>query len=265
MTMRRYVRLWIEFLKSNIKRETVFRFNFFLHIIGHLFWFIFSCIFFKVIYMNVHQIGDWNIYHVLTLIGVNQLITSLYEAFWGANLRQFQTYVEEGDFDHFILKPVDLQFLVSTRFIKLSPLFSLPVPLFVIFYSLSKLSISFSPLKILLFFIMLFIGLCIRYFIGFLIMSLSFYMTRVESLFYLQNEFFRYAGYPISIFTGISRLIFVFIIPVAIIANFPTMVLIEKAISFEFVIYAILLTLALAASTRCFFYYSIRKYTSASS
>ncbi|RKX38810.1 MAG: hypothetical protein DRP23_06000, partial [Thermotogae bacterium] len=125
--MRRYLRLWIEFLKSNIKRETVFRFNFFLHIIGHLFWFIFSCIFFKVIYMNVHQIGDWNIYHVLTLIGVNQLITSLYEAFWGANLRQFQTYVEEGDFDHFILKPVDLQFLVSTRFIKLSPLFSLPV------------------------------------------------------------------------------------------------------------------------------------------
>ncbi|MCM8807907.1 MAG: ABC transporter permease [Candidatus Omnitrophica bacterium] len=261
----KYFYLWWLFFISCFKKEIIFKGDFFLKIISHLFWFLFSIIFFRIIYLYKSEIGGWNLYQTLCLLSVNQIIISLYESFFAPNIRKFQNYIEDGSFDHFIIKPLDLQFFVSTRFINFNPLFSLSFSILLLIYSLKNLNLSINFMNILIFLFLLLIGVVIRYIFGFLIMTLSFYFVRINSLYALHNEFLKYSGYPSSIYPKPAQFFFIFIIPVIVIANFPAMSLMKFCLSYKIILYSIVFVLFMFFLSRKFFYYSIKKYVSASS
>lgn len=261
----RYFHLWISFFISCFKKEIIFKSDFFLKIISHLLWFLFSIIFFRIIYLHTPQIGGWNLYQTLCLLSVNQIVISLYESFFARNIRNFQNYIEDGSFDHFIIKPVDLQFFVSTRFINFNSIFSLPLSVFLLIYSLKNLNLDLNFIDVSIFIFLLLIGISIRYIFGFLIMTLSFYFVRIHSLYALHNEFLRYSGYPSSIYPKFAQFFFTFIIPIIVIANFPAMRLMKFCLSPKIIFYSLFFVLFLFILSRKFFYYSIKKYVSASS
>ncbi|MDI6850334.1 MAG: ABC-2 family transporter protein [bacterium] len=260
-----YISLWGEFLSMQIKRETIFRGSFLLEIVSYIFWFVFNVFFFGVIFSHTKSIGGWGPYEVLTLVSINQLIVALYDSFLGPNLRRFQTYIERGDFDIFLIKPVDLQFFVSTRFMDLKSLFSIPVAILTLIFSLSVRGNPPGVLELLIFFLCFLIGLLIRYGLGFLVMSLSFYFVRVSALHALQRELLSFAGYPLSIYEKFAKVFFTFILPVALIANLPAQALLKYRISSGIFIYSCVFAAFILIFSRKFFYHAIRRYESASS
>jgi ABC-2 type transport system permease protein len=248
-----------------VKRETVFRSSFLLEIVSYIFWFVFNIFFFGVIFSHTRSIGGWGPYEVLTLVSINQLIVALYDSFLGPNLRRFQTYIERGDFDTFVIKPIDLQFFISTRFVDLKPLFSIPPGILTLIFALSMRGSPPGVLEILIFFLCFLIGLVIRYGLGFLVMSLSFYFVRVSALHSLQRELLSFAGYPLSIYEKFAKVFFTFILPVALIANLPAQALLKYRISSGIVLYSCFFAAVILIFSRKFFNYAIRRYESASS
>uniref|UniRef100_A0A7V3ZW26 ABC transporter permease n=1 Tax=candidate division WOR-3 bacterium TaxID=2052148 RepID=A0A7V3ZW26_UNCW3 len=260
-----YVSLWKEFLSMQIKREISFRSSFLLEVVSYIFWFVFNIFFFSVIFSHRKSIGGWGPYEVLTLVSINQLIVALYDSFLGPNLRRFQTYIERGDFDTFLIKPIDLQFFVSTRFVELKPLFSMPVAIITLIFALSMRGIPPGAFEILMFFLSFLIGLVIRYGLGFLVMSLSFYFVRISALHSLQRELLSFAGYPISIYEKFAKVFFTFILPVALIANLPAQALLKYRISCGIFLYSCFFAVFILIFSRKFFNQAIRRYESASS
>ncbi|MEO0286482.1 MAG: ABC-2 family transporter protein [candidate division WOR-3 bacterium] len=263
--LRYYVSLWGEFLLLQVKRETIFRGSFLLEIVSYALWFLFNIFFFGVIFSHVKSIGGWGPLEVLTLISVNQVISAFYDGVLGTNLRRFQTYIERGDFDLFLMKPLDLQFFVSTRFADLKPLFSIPFPVFTLLFALLRRRVNIGVFDIFLFILCFVIGVLIRYGLGFLVMSLSFYFVRISALHSLQRELLSYAGYPLSIYEGFSRILFTFIFPVALIANLPAQAILNYQVSYGLLIYSLIFGLFILVFSRKMFYHALKHYESASS
>ncbi|NIA22701.1 MAG: hypothetical protein GWP03_00815 [Proteobacteria bacterium] len=262
----RYIYLWFSFFKISFSKEVEYRMDFLLQCLGYFLWFLFTIIFFKIIYSHVSSIGGWNFYQTLYLIGINQIIIYIYQGLFLRNFSNFSLLVRKGELDHLLLKPIDLQFISTLRNIDIRAFFLLPFPIILIFYSTShlQLNLSFSSYFLLLF--LIFLGLLLRYIIGFFIVIFAIWMGNVSSLSALQNEFLKYAGYPASIYKGASAIIFTYIIPIVLIANLPAGVILGKLKNpAEMVIYTILFTLIVFFLVRIFFYKAIKYYSSASS
>lgn len=260
-----YISLWMDFFLLQVKRETIFRSSFLLEIVSYTLWFLFNIFFFGVIFTHVRSIGGWGSYDVLTLISINQIMSALYDGFFGPNLRKFQTYIERGDFDIFLIKPLDLQFFVSTRFADLKPICSLPLPVFTLVFALLRRGIALGVFDLFLFILCFITGVLIRYGLGFLVMSFSFYFVRVSALHSLQRELLSYAGYPLSIYEGFSRILFTFIFPIALVANLPAMTILRRQVNYGLLIYSLFFACFILFFSRLMFYSAIRHYESASS
>lgn len=260
----RYLRLWITFFKNCLTRELEFRSNFFIQIIGNVIELLVTIVFFKVIYLHISTIGGWGIYETLFLVGTNQLITNLHNAFFGLNIPRISEYTRSGNLDLMLIKPIDTQFFVSCRYINFASLMSIIFPLFLLYYVVINSNFMFSSFLVFLYLLLIFCGVLIRYTIGFGTMILSFWVTRIEALYSLYSDFFSLAGYPSSIYQGVIRIFFIFIIPLIVVANFPVMIAI-KLLNPIYTLYALLISVLFFTFSRILFKFALRCYSSASS
>lgn len=240
-----------------------FRANFIFRILGNLLSFSISIIFFRIIYLNAPSIGGWNLYQTLILVSTCQIINSLHSALFGG-ISRLNDYVESGGLDLVLLKPLDPQFLISLRYIDFQSLLSLVFPIALILYIASLGKISFNPLHLTLFLLLLISGLLLRYALGFLVMASCLWVVRADALYALYNYIASLAQYPISIYQGGVRVFFTLVIPIIVIANFPALSLIGE-VSFKFVLLALLVTFFFFYLSRFVFTLGLRFYTSASS
>lgn len=218
----RYFRLWKVFLTNCLIREMGFRANFILGILGNLLSFSINILFFGIIYLNVQSIGGWDVYRTLILVSTCQIINLLYSALFGG-IANLTDYVKGGSLDFILLKPLDPQLLISLRYVNLQSFLSLAFPCATIVYvaHLGKIAISFSNL--LLYIFLLLCGLLLRYALGFIIMASSLWVVRIDALYALYNYIASLAQYPMSIYKGGVRILFTFVIPIIVIANFPAL------------------------------------------
>jgi ABC-2 type transport system permease protein len=97
-----------------------------------------------------------------------------------------------------------------------------------------------------------------------LVVSLAFFVVKVDNLSYLFSSIFDAARWPASVFKGGWSLLFTFVIPLALMTTYPALALLGKlapAVAAE----ALFGALLFAALARLVWTRSIARYTSASS
>jgi len=264
--MKKYISLWQCFLKNSVIREMEFSTNFLLQLVGHLLWFVFTLLFFNIIYLHIKSINGWTIHQTHFLIATNQIVIYLYQAFFGRNLSRFPRLIRSGDLDHFLIKPIDIQFISSVRYVNIRPILLLPAPIFLLFYSLIQMNLHPSLSQIIVYILFLFGGITIRYLLGFSIMMLSFIFVEISALYSIQNDFLNYASYPVSIFKAFPRFFFSFLVPVILIANLPASIILQTIKNYQLLaLYMIFYILIIFFISRKLFYFCLKHYSSASS
>ncbi|MFA5838153.1 MAG: ABC-2 family transporter protein [Bellilinea sp.] len=258
-----YFSLWLIFLRNSWKRVLVYRVNFLILIIGNLFWFIFSILFFQILFAQIPAIGGWTLNEVIFLLCVNQIVIGFYDTFIKANLERLPSRIREGSLDFDLVKPVDPIFWLTFQRVQISSMFSLALPAFILVRLLLTHSIVIpNSTAIFLFFLMLFGAVVLRFVVGVLIASLAMRFISVQSLFSLQSEFFQYSGYPTSIYSKGAKLFFTFGIPVIMLANFPAQALLgNKFEPIELSLYPVYIIFGLILAVKVFSH-SLRKYSS---
>lgn len=264
--MKRYFAIWRHLIKNCVVRETEFSVNFLLQLFSNFLWFIFSIFFFNVIYHHVRVINGWTSYQVYFLIATNQIIIYLYEAFFAKNLNRFPILIKYGELDHFIIKPIDAQFMISVRYFDIKPILSLPIPIYILVFSLRHMTLNVSFLNFSLYLLLILLGVTLRYVLGFSIMLLSFIFVEISALHALQSEFLKYASYPAGIFNNLSYMVFTFIIPIVLIANLPAASILQTVKNYRILtMFAVFYGISFFYISRRIFYYCLRNYSSASS
>lgn len=263
MDIKKYLKVIKCIMVNKIKSDTSFRANFILNVLQEVIQIIILILFFDVIYSNNSKIGNWSFSDSLLLISTNQFINALY-SFLFTGVGSIPDYVGSGKLDTMLLKPISARFLISMNSINFDAILTaiLALPLFA--YVLSTKTIKFTLINILLYLIFILIGVAIKYFFAFSLMSLSFWMVKAYALQSIFAEFFNLTVYPESIYKGIIRILFSIVIPIMIIANLPTMVLMGY-INFSYIIYSLTAFIIFWLLSCIVWKEGLKYYTSASS
>lgn len=262
--MRRYFRLYRIFWENGLAREAEFRANFWANAVTNAVWLFFFVASIKVIYLNTPQIAGWSEPEAMVLTGTFGVIQGLFGVVAHRNLGRLPEMVRLGTLDFVVTKPVSSLFLVSTRFINLEGLGSTAGGMLVVLHGLSLAGKSPTLPHFAAYLFLALCGLILYYGVYALLMTLSFWLIRIENLAVLSDTLFDMARYPADIYRGWVRNLFVYALPLALVASFPTQALFGR-LSSEWLLLSPTLAAAFLCASIMFWRIGVRAYSSAGS
>jgi ABC-2 type transport system permease protein len=251
-------------MKNCLVREMQFKANFMVRLLTEFLWLIMQFVYIQVMYGQANDVGGWNKWQMIVLVGTNHVITQLFEALFYDNCTRLTDQIRQGDLDFSLIKPINTQFLVSLRYTDYSSLANSTLGVGIIFFALHKLGVAPGWGAILLFTSLVLNGILIYYAILFILSAWTFWIGRSNNLMELYWQFGQFSRYPGDIYPWLLRRLLLTLIPMLIVSNFPAAVLVNK-LEGGWVFYGFALGLAFFALTVWVWDRGLRRYRSASS
>ena len=263
--MSRYLAIYRLTIRNSLIREMSFKLNFLLWMVVEMLWFLGQLAFIEVLYGQVDAIAGWTKWQVVALVGAHQIISQIFQAFFYMNVANLPELVRTGRLDLLLTLPMDAQFAVSTRQFSLDSLLNALVGVGIVSFALFKLGIVPGVWQIALALAAMLLGVAVHYAVMFSLACISFWTVRagfIHGYFHL----FMIGRYPASVFRGIFRFLFTWIVPIIWVSNVPAMVL-ARPLDSPWVGFAALLvgTVVVLVATRLLWRFSLSRYSSASS
>ncbi|MBS2021431.1 MAG: ABC-2 family transporter protein [Deltaproteobacteria bacterium] len=217
-----------------------------------------------VVFGQRQSVEGWTRDEMLIVLGWFTFLTGVLEGTLSPSLLAVIEQVRNGTLDFVLIKPADAQLLVS--FSKLSPtrIVDLVCGLGLIVTAFVRMGRWPSPGDLALSFVLLLSALAVLYSIALLVVSIAFVAVRVDNLFFLFTSTFDLARWPTTIFGGVLRIIFTFVLPLALMTTVPALAVLGK-LEWTNAVGALLGSVAFFLIARFVWLRSLARYTSASS
>lgn len=224
--LRFYLRIYGKILAQDLKSKMSYRADFIISTIGMICTNIAGFISFWILFSRFPSINGWGYYEILFLYGFSLVSLTPVQCFFDNNwsLRQ---YVYSGDFIKYCFRPINLFFYFQSEVFDVKGLGQLAFGLGTLIFAWVKLGLGFSVLMILKMIVFLLTASLIM---------ISLQNAAAATCFWIQNSFYvldlvmrfkDYAKYPVTIFNSVFRFIFTFVIPIAFIAYYPSLVILR--------------------------------------
>lgn len=252
------IKLAIMNIKKNFKNEKELKSAFIISIIGMT---INNIAFLILWYYFGKTIGELNGWEPMDIFGLYGFSTTSYGIIVAifSGIFNIPNYISSGNFDKYLLTPKNILIKVSTSAISTSAFGDLLFGFicFIVFAIYSKLTIVQLILSVLL----IILSSIIFYSFSLICMSVSFYLMDGHNVSQgLYGMFLSNSVYHGGAFTGVLRVLFIFIIPSLLMGVLP--VEIVKNFSFNSLFMMISLTIFWFILSILFFYKSLKKYES---
>jgi ABC-2 type transport system permease protein len=264
----RYFHLFLAFVRFGLTTELSFRANFLVKLLVEVLWLGILLVFYLVLFEQTKAIAGWDQNQYLFFIGCHYTLSAVIETLFLENCVDFANLVRSGDLDLYLLKPIDEQFLITSRKIDWSTAPSILQGAGVMLFALYGMDWTFQPFRLLAFLVMFLCGISLTY--GFLLIlaSSSVWLVRNQSLMEMWWMFTTLMRYPREIFyvswAQPIGVFFTFVIPVLLVINVPSRTMV-KALEPSFIAWTLLCTVVVLVVSRLFFRRALRAYRSASS
>jgi ABC-2 type transport system permease protein len=225
--MPHYLRVWAASARYSIIRTLMFRGDFLVWSLVELFWMSVNLLLIAVIYAHTPSIAGWNRHEMTLLVGTSMLIQRFLMGFFWSSIFELGRNVRSGNFDFFLAQPGNIMFMATTRKLDPDGLVNSLVAAGVVIWSARELNLHPGPLDQALYGVMILCGLVIHYSILVLSVSAVFWLSSaqgVEGGYFTLTEFSRL---PREAFRGVSRLLFVWILPAVVVSNAPAQLLLH--------------------------------------
>jgi len=262
--MLHYLNIWFASVRYSIVRTMMFRFDFILWSTVEFFWMAVNLLLVTVIYSHTDDIAGWSKYEMMLLVGTAMLIQRFLMGFFWSSLFEMGRNVRTGHFDFFLAQPGNVMFMATTRKLDLDGLINSVVAIGVIVYSAAQLGLQPSVTDVILYAIMVACGVMIHYSAMVIVVSLSFWITNAKGLEGSYFTLFEFSRLPRQAFGGITRILFVWALPVVVVSNIPAQTLIH-GFNFRDTLWIAAVTAFWFGLAVIVFHRGIRRYSSASS
>ncbi|HVE84430.1 MAG TPA: ABC-2 family transporter protein [Myxococcales bacterium] len=262
--MARYLKLfWVQ-LRSSILLALQYRWDFLTDGAISLLYAGMAVAPLLVVFHTREQIAGWTAPEALLVSGWFIFLDAVIDGAISPSLTSVVDHIRKGTLDFVLLKPADAQFLVSTARFQIWKLTNVFASLAVFAYAFRQMGRTPHPSGVLTALGLVAVSTILLYSLWILTVSAAFYVVKVDNLSYLFTSVFDAARWPASVFRGAVRIIFTFVIPLALMTTYPAEALLGRLEPGK-VFFSVLGTLAFAAFARLMWLQSIGKYTSASS
>lgn len=262
--LKRYLKVYRTCLRNALIREMEFRLNFFIWGLAMLVEYLIVFYFFYTIYQDVSSISGWNKYEWYFYLGFVQILLTFFMTFIFPNLVALPWQINGGELDFHLLKPINVQFMVSLRRVNLGYVVNFVAGFALAGYGLSHISISMSWLQILGTVIYGLVGIIILYSIFMVCVTISIWTKRANFASDFFFQLWNFMRNPASIYSQILRIFFSYIVPVLLIATVPAGIFLGK-MTVKNLLVTVVVGLVWFFGSKFFWERAIRSYTSASS
>ena len=221
-----YLKIYGKILAQDLKSKMSYRADFIISTIGMIFPNIAGFVSFWILFRNFPSINGWSYYEILFLYGFSLVSLTPVQCLLDNNW-SLRMYVYSGDFIKYCFRPINLFFYYQSEVFDIKGLGQLAFGIGTLIYSWIKLGLGFTPLMLLK---------TIVFLITASLIMMALQNAAAATCFWIQNSFYLldltlkfkdYAKYPVTIFSPVFRFIFTFIIPIAFIAYYPSLVILR--------------------------------------
>jgi ABC-2 type transport system permease protein len=262
--MTRYLRLLALEIRISLTLAMQYRADF---IIEGLITFAWTAMGLLPLYVAFHgrpPVAGWTFEGALVVVGCFTLLKSVLDGAVNPSLVAVVEMIRQGTLDFVLLKPADGQFLVSTAKFEPWKIVDLALAGGILVWAFHLIGRVPGPADIAVAAVLLFAATVVLYSIWILVISVAFWVVRLDNLSYLFNSIFDFAHWPISIFKGVWRIVFTFVIPLAVMTTYPAEALLGT-LRGTTALLSIGGSMIFAVLARAVWKRAIRHYTSASS
>jgi ABC-2 type transport system permease protein len=171
--------------------------------------------------------------------------------------------VQSGDLDWRLILPGNLLFLLSFEDLDLMDFFSFIPTLGFLGYALYRLDFAFSWTQAGTYLLLIFSALVFLFSVVLIIATISFWTTQSYGMARVFDDLLKIGRYPLDIFEGFWKIVFIYFLPLVVIAQIPSQALLNS-LSLQSVLYAFVVAGVFLIVSLKFWKIGLGNYSSAS-
>ena len=231
MTARRrglkfYMSIYGKVLVQDLKSKMSYRADFIISNIGMIISNLVGFVTFYILFSNFPSINGWTMYEMLFMYGFSLIALTPLQCFFDNNWN-LRFMVRTGDFIKYCFRPINIFFYFISEVFDVKGLGQLCFGVGTLVYAWSHLAIPVTFVTIMQ---------TVLYLLAASLFMIAIMNFAAATCFWIQNSgyvmvimfrFKDFAKYPASIFNPVFRVIFTFVIPIAFIAYYPSLVVLR--------------------------------------
>jgi len=262
--MTRYLQIWGVQLRTSLATAMTYRASFILDGFMSLVWIALALLPLIVLFDQRSMVSGWDRPSALIVIAYFFGVKAVMEGIVSPSLIQLVERIRNGAFDYVLLKPVDAQFMISACNYEPEKIFDFIGAIVIATYAFILRGYPPTVGQVALGLALFVAGVFAMYSLWILCAAAAFWVVRLDNLIYLLQAIFDTARWPVQVFRGVWRILFTFIIPVAVMTTFPAMAMLGR-LSARATLATFGGAIAMIVISRLVWRAAIRNYTSASS
>ena len=264
MNPRKYLKVYKKFLHTSLASELEYKTNILIDLITAILSLIGSIFLLSIFFQNSGSIGGWEFKEALIIQGIYTILNGITNTWFNPNLTEIVKYIREGTLDFVLLKPIDSQFFISFKKINPSGFLEviLGICLLLICIKINQIDLNLSFLFLSL--ITIICSICILYSLWFFISTTTIWFVKTWNATEVLRSFLYIGRFPLGSFSFSLRIFFSVFIPIAFITTIPSEVFLGLSQLWK-ILLEVIVTLLFLITSRKFWLFALKFYTSASS
>lgn len=280
----RYLHTLKLFWSTSIAAEMEYRANFVLAALQSIIALAGAIFVLWSLFRTGYEMGGWTWPQALLVVAAYTVLDGFQATVLAPNREQVGEMVREGSLDFVLLKPIDSQFWISTRKLRIWGVPNLLLGIALAVFAITRLSPETSKaagwhpaveastpayllditLALSRFALPMLVGLIILYALGYILSTVTIWFVKMNNITNAMQALLEAGRYPVSAYPHAYRVFFTFILPVAFMTTVPAQFVLGQA-GLPTLAIALLIALTLLLIARAFWQFALRHYTSASS
>ena len=220
-TIKRYLRLYKALISQFFKVVMQSKVDFLMGLFGFFFTQISGILFLYLVFEQIPDLQGWSLEQLIFIYGFAQIPRGIDHLFTDNIWLVAWRLVINGDFDRYMLRPMNVFFQVIAEKLQPDALGELLVGTILVVYSAVKGVVVLDAVHIALFVVSVLAGALIYTSVKLLFASLAFWIKRSGPFLQLAYEMAEFAKYPTEIYAKALRFVITWVIPFAFVAYLP--------------------------------------------
>lgn len=261
--IKRYCRLYkilaAQFLKTIMQSKV----DFLMGLFGFFFTQVMGIVFLYLVFEQIPSLQGWTLDQLIFIYGFAQIPRGIDHLFTDNIWLVSWWMVIDGDFDRYMLRPMNIFFQVICEKLQPDALGELLIGTILVIISLSKGILVVDVLHVLLFFISVIAGAVIYTSVKLFFAAIAFWVKQSGPFLQVAYEMTNFAKYPTEIYSRAVRFIITWVIPFAFVAYLPAGYFLRKQNAISTIGVECVIAVILWVVSYSFFMYGTKKYESA--
>lgn len=263
--MRRYGNTLMRFWSTAMAAEMEYRANFVLAALSSAMSLAGALFVLWTLFRTGYQLGGWSWPEAMLVVAAYTILDGFQTTFLAPNRQQLTEAVREGTLDFVLIKPIDTQFWLSARQVRLWGVPNLLLGVGLLLFGWAHLEPGRAPAWGLLAFVpAMAVGLTILYALGYILSTVTIWFVKMDNITVAMQSLLEAGRYPVAAYPAAYRVFFTFLLPVAFMTTVPAELVTGRA-GWAALGGGALAAVALLLFARWFWIKALRSYTSASS